>query len=208
MTRTSVLLSLALWGPGTAMAQGSTAQTQDKPVETFNEIERGFYLGVTAGPWFVLNPPAGPGSSSPFSPGQMAQVEAGLDIGERLSFALFLMGSANRAGSEYTGKSNGLASGDFSAIAPGAVVRANLVGFNDAQDVKRTWVYLRAGAGYMMFSPKPLLLDPELLVFGGSGVEYYTRLRHFSVGLEVSGAFLLPSATVGFAVTPSLRYAF
>ena len=38
---------------------------------------------------------------------------------------------------------------------------------------------------------KQLLPDSDILVFAGPGVEYYTRLRHFSVGLEVTGSYLV-----------------
>lgn len=207
MKSTAAFWLVCLLVPAVSLAQGSKPASKDKEAEVFDEIERGFYVGVTGGPWFLVNPPASSGPR-PFSPGQMAQVEAGLDLGDRLSLGLFVMGSANRAGSDYTGKSAGLASGDFSAFTPGAVVRANLLGFNDSQGIRRTWLYVRAGAGFSLYSPKVLLPDPDVLVFGGAGVEYYTRLRHFSIGLELSGALLVPSSTFGFAVTPSLRYAF
>ncbi|QRO00986.1 adventurous gliding motility protein CglE [Archangium violaceum] len=193
----------ALAIPALANAQAAG----DRPAETFNEIERGLYFSVFGGPSFIVNPPASEGPR-PFSSGQMAQVEVGVDIGERLSLGLFVLGSSNRAGSDYVGNSGGTASGDFSMLVPGAVVRAHLVGFADAQEVKRTWIYVRAGAGYALFRPKQLLPDPDILVFAGPGLEYYTRLRHFSVGIEVTGSFLVKSQSFGFAVTPNLRYAF
>jgi hypothetical protein len=193
----------ALAIPALANAQAAG----DRPAETFNEIERGLYFSVFGGPSFIVNPPASEGPR-PFSSGQMAQVEVGVDIGERLSLGLFVLGSSNRAGSDYVGNSGGTASGDFSMLVPGAVVRAHLVGFADVQEVKRTWIYVRAGAGYALFRPKQLLPDPDILVFAGPGLEYYTRLRHFSVGIEVTGSFLVKSQSFGFAVTPNLRYAF
>lgn len=196
-----VCAALAL--PALAHAQAAG----DRPAESFEEIERGLYFSVLGGPSFIVNPPASQGPR-PFSPGQMAQVEVGVDLGERLSVGLFVMGASNRAGSEYVGNSGGAASGDFSMLVPGAVARFHLMGFADAQDVQRTWLYVRGGAGYAMFSPKLLLPDPDILVFAGPGVEYYTRLRHFSVGVEVTGSFLVQSQSFGFAVTPNLRYAF
>jgi hypothetical protein len=197
------IVCAALAFPALAHAQAAG----DRPAETFQEIERGLYFSVLGGPFFIVNPPSTQGPR-PFSPGQMAQVEVGVDIGERLSLGAFVMGATNRAGSEYVGNSGGAASGDFSMLVPGALARFNLVGFADAQDVQRTWIYLRGGAGYAMFSPKLLLPDPDILVFAGPGVEYYTRLRHFSVGVEVTGSFLVQSQSFGFAVTPNLRYAF
>jgi hypothetical protein len=203
-----VLLSV-LVVPTLARSQNpaAAAPVKDRPAETFNEIERGLYFAIQGGPSFLVNPPADSGPR-PFSTGQAAQVEVGIDIGERLSLGVFVLGTSNRAGSDYVGKSGGAASGDFSSLVPGATLRAHLVGFVDSQDVKRTFIYARAGAGYVLFSPKLLLPDSDILVFAGPGVEYYTRLRHFSVGLEVTGSYLISSGTVGFAVMPNLRYAF
>jgi hypothetical protein len=194
--------------PVLARAQSApAAPVRDKPAETFEEIERGLYFSVFAGPSFVVNPPASEGPR-PFSPGQMGQVEVGLDIGERLSVGAFFMGASNRAGSDYVGNSGGAASGDFSTLAVGAAARFHLLGFADPQEVQRTWLYVRGGAGYASFSPKLLLPDSDILVFAGPGVEYYTRLRHFSVGIELTGSFLVSSGSFGFAVSPNLRYAF
>ncbi|MBF5042502.1 adventurous gliding motility protein CglE [Aggregicoccus sp. 17bor-14] len=188
-------------------AEAPAAAPQDRAAVTFNEIERGLYFGLGAGPFFLSNPPSETGPR-PFSSGLHTQVSLGVDLGTRLSIEAFLHVSSSRAGAEYTGNSGGSVSGDFTTLAPGAALRARLVGFADSQEVVRTWIYLRAGAGYAMFSPKQLLPDSDILVFGGPGVEYYTRLRHFSVGLEVTGTYLVSAGTYGFAVTPNLRYAF
>jgi hypothetical protein len=198
-----VVVCAALALPALANAQAAG----DRPAETYEEIERGVYFSVLGGPLFIVNPPASSGPR-PFSPGQMAEVELGVDLGERLSIGLFLRGSVNRAGSEYTGNSDGAASGDFSTLVPGAVLRVRLASFPDAQDVPRTWIYARGGAGYALFWPKALLPDSDILVFAGPGVEYYTRLRHFSIGIEVTASFFVKSQSFGFAVTPNLRYAF
>jgi hypothetical protein len=206
----SLVLFSVLAVPTLARAQKSEAAAnpvKDRPAVTFDEIERGLYFIVQGGPSFLVNPPADTGPR-PFSTGQAAQVEVGLDLGERLSLGVFVLGTANRAGSDYIGKSGGAASGDFSTLVPGVTMRAHLVGFADNQEVKRTFIYARAGAGFVMFSPKLLLPDSDILVFAGPGVEYYTRLRHFSVGLEVTGSYLISSGTVGFALMPNLKYAF
>jgi hypothetical protein len=215
MTRMKALASIALFTalavPTLARAQNASAAKNsegDRPAETFNEIERGLYFAVQGGPYFVVNPPSDDPNPRPFSPGQSAQVEVGFDLGERLSIGFFVLGATNRAGSEYVGKSEGAASGDFSTLVPGATLRAHLVGFADSQEVKRTFIYARAGAGLALFSPKLLLPDSDILVFAGPGVEYYTRLRHFSVGIEVTGSYLVSSGSFGFAVSPNLRYAF
>jgi hypothetical protein len=190
--------------PALALAQTSPPARETASARGFNEVERGVFLGVQAGGLFLLSAPF----QGPFSPGQSALVEAGFDLGERVSVSGFAMVTANRAGADYLGKSAGLASGDFSAFVPGASVRVNAWGFADAQEIKRTWLYVRAGAGVALFSPRALLPDPDVLLFAGPGVTYHTRLRHFSVGLEVTGTFLVASGSAGFAVTPNVRYAF
>lgn len=209
--RLAVLL-LTVGLPFTAQAQeeapASTPRGDRPAAAPIDEVERGPYFGVLAGPSFLFNPPAAEGTSRPFSPGQMAQVEVGFDLGERLSLGVFLSGAYHRAGADYVGFSGGSASGDFSSLVPGAVLRLHALGFADDQGVRRTWLYLRGGAGYAMFWPRALLPDAEVLVFAGPGVEYFTKLRHFSVGLEVTGTYLLTSKAAGFAVTPTLRYAF
>ncbi len=204
----SLALCASFLAPSLASAQTSTTAHGDRPAVTFDEIERGIYFAVLGGPLFITNPPAPEGTPRPFSSGPMAQVEVGVDLGERLSVGLFIMGSSVRTAADYVGNSGGAVSGDFSALIPGAVLRARLVGFADSQEVKRTWFYLRAGAGYAMFSPQRLLPDSDILVFAGPGVEYYTRLRHFSVGLEVTGNYLVSGGSFGFAVAPNIRYAF
>lgn len=197
------LIAVLFFAPPVLAQSGSSG---DKAPTTFDEIERGFYLGVGGGPFFIVNPPATSGPR-PFSPGQMAQVELGLDLFENLSVGGFLMGTMNRAGSDYTG-TTGTASGDFAALVAGGVAKLSLFGIKDAQDVKRTWIYFRGGAGYTMFAPNNLLDRSDVLVFAGPGVEYFTRLRHFSVGVEITGSYLLTSGSFGFGVTPNLRYAF
>jgi len=209
MFRTFVVCA-ALAASSVALGQSPAAPQSDKPAETFEEVERGLYVGTLAGPFFILNAPADPAiSPRPFAPGQVGGLEVGYDFGTFASAGLFLLGTANRAGSEYKGynPTKGY-SGDFAALVPGAALRVNVLGLADANQTRRTFLYARAGAGYALFSPRQLLPNPDILVFGGVGVEYYTRLRHFSIGVEIAGTFLVSSQALGFALTPSLRYAF
>src|SRR3954471_22028450 len=174
--RRSSLIGFAvalLCAAGTAAAQEApaAAPTKDKAAVTFNEVERGIYVGAAAGPLFILNPPA-PSGPRPFSSGQMAQVEIGLDIGDRFSAGVFLTGSANKVGAEYVGTSGGTASGDFGMLIPGASVRVNLLGFADSQGTTRTYLYVRGGAGYVFYGPVELLRGAhDVLGLAAFGVE-------------------------------------
>lgn len=185
------------------------AGVKDKKALTYNEIERGFFFEGRGGFFGVINPPALSGSRSYFSAGQAIGLDMGVDIGERVSPSLFLLATANRMLSDYTGLSTtGAASGDFGAIIPGAALKVRLAGFADSQEVQRTWIYVRAGGGVVFYSPTSLLPTLDVLITGGAGIEYFTRLRHFVIGLEANFNFMALTQSVGFSVLPTVKYAF
>jgi hypothetical protein len=207
MKRTWTLVVLAVFvAPFAASAQQAAPPIRDRASITFDEVERGFHFGLAGGPLFWNNPP--PGTLPFLSAGQEIRLEMGFDLGSYVSFGVFGMLTTNRAPAAYIGKSQGSASGDFASIIPGALIKISPIGFRDGQDIKRVWLYLRAGGGYAMFYPRALLPDADVMIFAGPGVEYFTRLRHFSVGLEATFNMLVNQQTIGFAVTPTLRYAF
>jgi len=189
-----------------AQETSSVRETGGAPL---NEIERGVYFGLQGGAWYLLEAPTPKGTQGPKSFGQSLQIEFGYDIGKRFSVGVILLGTFNSASSTYHGLSSKKeASGGFSSLTPGLSVKVGLVGIQDSQSVQRTWIYVRAAVGASFFFPKVLIPDMDFLLNGGIGIEYYTRLRHFSVGLEASGIGLLRTGAFGFAITPSLRYAF
>jgi hypothetical protein len=191
-----------------AFAQ-ETAAVREVESAPLNEIERGVYFQLQGGAWYLLEAPTHKGVKGPSSLGQSLQIEIGYDLGKRISLGVILLGTFNPASSTYYGRSVGNeASGGFSSLTPGLSVKVGLIGFEDSQAVQRTWLYMRAAIGASFFFPKVLLPDMDYLANAGIGIEYYTRLRHFSIGLEASGIGLLRAGTFGFAITPSLRYAF
>lgn len=209
MKRSSFLLACVVAVSSfTALAQ-APAKLEDKKAVSYNEIERGFFFEARGGFYGVINPPALPGGFSEFSAGQAIGLDVGFDIGERVSPSIFLLASSNRMDLQYKGLSTtGAASGDFSAMVPGAAAKIRLVGFNDAQEVKRTWIYVRAGAGVVFYSPANLLPNIDVLITAGPGIEYFTRLRHFVIGLEANFNFMALTQTIGFSVLPTVKYAF
>lgn len=90
----------------------------------------------------------------------------------------------------------------------GLAAKLNLIGFADSQDVKRLWVYIRAAGGVNFYFPRDLIKEMDVMLQGGAGIEYYTRLRHFAIGLEANFLVFLQTATFGMTVTPTLRYSF
>jgi hypothetical protein len=201
-----LVLAVCCLLPSLALAQAKPLE--EKKAVTSNEIERGFFFEARAGFWSIVNPPSSNGRTY-FSPGVAMQVDMGFDIGERVSPSLFLLAATNPMKSDYTGLSeNGTSSGDFSTLAPGAQVKVRLVGFDDSQDVKRTWLYARAAGAVVFYSPQSLIPKLDVLISAGAGVEYFTRLRHFSIGLEANFNFLALTQSIGFSVLPTVKYAF
>lgn len=208
--------------PTLALAQAGTARVAtEKTVVPPNEIEHGFHIGLSGGAQLIFNPPAGEGSARYVLGGQQVQLHLGFDLGERVSLGLFVYSGSVRAGSDYTGTgrvirtnqagqsiSAPVASGDFTTFSTGVTGKVNLVGFKDAQDVKRTWIYLRVGAGFTLYYPRALIPGFDVMLFAGPGIEYFTKLRHFSVGLEVTPVFQVLTQSFGLAITPNLRFTF
>jgi hypothetical protein len=218
--RRTLLLGAAMLAasvPTLALAQTTSVSAaplieKETPVD---EVERGFYLGADVGVSYLGGLPAQAGTPSPSSWGMMLRLEAGYDIGRYVTVSLFGAFTAYSAGSEYIGYSQGAASGAFTQIIPGLAVRFNALGFADGQGVQRTWLYVKAGAGWSFFQPAALFTATPatssysaFYAFAGVGVQYYTHLRHFSIGLEVDGSYLGKSKNWGFQVTPNIRYAF
>ncbi|MGO9832115.1 MAG: adventurous gliding motility protein CglE [Myxococcaceae bacterium] len=218
--RQTLLLGVALLGgivPAVAVAQSQAAGAaplleKEAPVD---EVERGFYLGADVGLAYLGGLPAAAGTPSPSAWGLVLRLEAGYDIGRYVTVSLFGAFTAYSAGSDYIGFSNGVASGAFTQLIPGLDARFNFLGFADGQGVQRTWLYLKVGVGWAFFQPTALFTPAPstagysaLYAFAGVGVQYYTHLRHFSIGLEVDGTYLGKSNELGFMVTPNIRYAF
>jgi hypothetical protein len=211
MMRTFSLLGVfvVVLGSSLAFAQSAAPRLEDKKALKYNEIERGFFFEGRGGFFGVINPPALPGGRTYFSAGQAIGLDMGFDIGERVSPSIFLLASSNRMLSDYTGlNTTGAASGDFGAMIPGAAVKVRLVGLADSQEVQRTWIYLRAAGGVVFYSPPSLLPTLDVLISGGAGIEYFTRLRHFVIGVEANFNFMALTQSVGFSVLPTVKYAF
>ncbi len=206
LARTIVALGLAAGAAG-APAQDAAPQLQDDPrAARFHEVERGFFAGFEAGWLSFLKTPtqdrvnfpyagAGGGRSGGFAYG----VNVGADLGSRLAASLFVLGANEAASVNY---------GAFSVYAVGADLRASPVSFRDRNGTERLYVYVHARAGLARTFPKGLFGDQDTFVAAGPGVEYFTRLRHFSVGLAVDGAYAQKAKAPGLSSYLTVRYTF
>lgn len=205
-SRLAAALAAALVSTAAAAQEAAPALPEDPRAPRFREIERGFFTGLEAG-WmgFLDTPTAEParypaaGKGGGFSSGLHLAFSVGADLGDRLSLALLVLGVNQEASVSY---------GAFSLVGGGADVRVNLAGFADSQQVTRTFLYVHARGAWFVTEPHGLFGKTDVLAGGGLGIEYFTRLRHFSVGLAIDGVYALQAKSAGIAVAPTLRYTF
>lgn len=200
----AILLSLA--APA-ARAQEAAPRLQEDPrAAKFRDVERGFFVGFDAG-WlaFLETPTADPakhpyaGDEGGVSGGLVVGANVGVDIGKRLAVSLFAVGGNQSADVDY---------GAFSLYAGGLDVRYAFLAMKDRNGWERFFVYAHARGGYARTWPEGLFGDVETLVSGGVGVEYFTRLRHFSVGLALDGVYAAKAGALGATFYPTVRYTF
>ena len=160
-------------------------------------VERGTYVGVGVGPLGFINPPI---ARSQTLVGYGLNLEVRYAPWERLAFSVLMMGSGMQGGAA--------AQGDVISLTPALSVRLNAIGVSDRFEVRRLWLYLRAGAGYTLFWPQTAMTRGAPVLFAGVGAEYRTHLRHFAVGIEATPIFYPTLGLWSFAVTPNLQFAF
>ncbi|HCF58257.1 MAG TPA: hypothetical protein DFS52_09730 [Myxococcales bacterium] len=198
-------LCLALLVPGVARAQGeAAAPLEDKPAVQLNEVERGLFFGAQAGAVLLFGPGAQQGSG--LSMGQSLGVTVGVDIGELLSVGLLVLGSHIDTPPGFTAESG--MRGDFSTLTIGALARVNLFGSPDSNGIKRLFVDVHAGGGLGLMGPKNIYPSSDIVVLGGTGLQYFTHLRHFSIGLDADFLFGVSNMGPGAMLSPYLRYTF
>lgn len=203
-----ILAALVVAAPLLAAGQEAAPQLQEDPrVARFRDVERGFfvgfeagYLGLTKTPLaqpskFPSAPPSGGGSAG----GMVVGVSIGVDLGNRLSLSLFGQGTNQKANVSY---------GVFSLYGGGVDARFALLGVKDRNDWERFYLYVHGRGGYARTEPDGLFGTNDVLVQGGPGIEYYTRLRHFSIGLAADYVYATKAKASGYAVYPTVRFTF
>jgi len=201
------LVLAAVVAPGPARAQDAApAPIEDPRAPKYRDVERGLFIGFEFGWLGLTKTPNQDPVKYPFategggaSGGPVVGLHLGYDITERLAIALFAEGANQKASDSY---------GAFDLLVGGLDVRYAFYGQRDRNGFQRFFVYAHARGGYLVSHPTGLFADTDILIGGGLGAEYYTQLRHFSVGLQIDGLYVLDAKTPGYAVTPVVRYTF
>jgi hypothetical protein len=206
-TTRPVLLATALLLGAPALAQEAAPTLQEDPrAARFRDVERGFFVGFEAGYLGVLDAPVadpvrypGAGDSGGSAGGLLVGLNAGVEIGPRIALSLFAMGGSQTADPSY---------GAFDVFAGGADVRVALLSWRDLNGHARLLAYLHARGGYALSRPEGLFGTDDIFVGGGPGIEYFTRLRHFSLGIAADYVRWIDTGANGYAVYPTVRYSF
>ncbi len=199
--------ALALLLPALALAEDAAPQLQEAPrAAKFKDVERGFFVGLEAGYLGWLDTPTSDpekfplaGTSGGSAGGLVVGALVGMDLGTRLSVALFAQGGNAKANPNY---------GSFGLFAGGLDVKLAVLGHRDRNDWQRFFVYVHARGGWARSYPEGLFGTDDVVVAGGPGIEYYTRLRHFSVALGGDFVRATKAGANGFTVYPTVRYTF
>jgi hypothetical protein len=202
-----ILLAFALVAPVLAAAQEAAPVLQEDPrAARFGEVERGFFVGFEAGYLHLLDTPTADPAKFPYAGtsggaagGLAVGTHVGVDLGNRLAVSIFALGGNQRANVDY---------GAFSVLAVGGDLRVSVIGTRDRNDLQRLWVYVHGRGGIARTYPEGLFGTDEVLVSGGPGVEYFTRLRHYSIGLAADYVYAVKAKASGFSVYPTVRYTF
>jgi hypothetical protein len=203
---------------GAASAQGMSSNAEaprageevkgDTRVVEIDEVERGLSVGVDYGPAYYL-PVEGAGmlnlNPTGTTPATRLGVRIGYDLLNNVTVDGFVLGTFNTGVISLDDIRAGKTTGDIAMIVPGVGVRFAFV------TTERVFAFARVGAGYALWFPQELTGALGSVHADASlGVEYYTRLRHVSVGVEAGFQALLPPGPMayGIHVYPTLKYTF
>ena len=182
------------------------------------EVVHGFYIKATYGTilWF-----AELGANT--SPGTCASFELGYDIVDQLNMTVsvtgtFFQGINNGITGSAEEMGTGITQGDFRSIGGLAGAR---IGFNPGKRTVRRWTIAVDIKGGVYCSPSlrdegdelagRLQASPGGLIQPGLGFEHFTRLSHFSLGLDLHVPLIVgtPAGFIaGLDVAGFLKYTF
>lgn len=201
------LFALSLLVSGSASAQGQSAAAAAR----YREVERGFWVGTDVGAVIYATLP---GEGSSVASGALMGFQVGYDILPSLQVSAVAWGQAVGADVEYKGVVDPArdprgARGDFQSLLLGGSLKWAFARLNDENGLGRTWFYVRGGGGSALSRPEGVVADGAW-ASGALGVEYFTRLRHFSIGLESGwlGLFTEDGTAHGITILPRLKYSF
>jgi hypothetical protein len=219
----SGLLMFALAGPAFAQDDERNARAQDEDI--IREVERGYFFSANVGSVIYMNTHGITTSSGNLlSPVIALGIGVGSDFidRERASVAWqiqFQQSLQNGPREDEITQLSPLLQGDIHTFAGVATLEASIY------PTRRLGLGIKAGGGIMVI---PLLMHPDVyndvivsvwgepaklhemplgMIVGGPTLEYYTKLSHFSVGVDVEISYVF-EFDLGIAPSGFLKYTF
>jgi hypothetical protein len=210
MTLRAALVCAALGISARSLAQEQAPQVvaEQAPAQ-LNPVEHGLYAGTSIGAMFLHLPGTGSGIGS----GALVGVSFGYDFTPMIGLGFFGWGVAVNTPSGYEGLgSNPTATGDLTAFMTGMDLTLRLPVVMDRDGIDRLFLNVSVGAGPLFLNPAGLVGTQGILPAGKAdlSIEYFTHLRHFSIGLALDGLLAFPTGgtLIGGALSPFARYTF
>lgn len=138
--------------------------------------------------------------------GRTLGLSASFGLGDRLSLGILALGLQIDAPDGWRGSDG--RRGDGSGIVAATYLEGALRRWEDARGLDRLSLTGRLGGGVGWFGPEGAFDGTIPVAFGGLGVEYFTHLRHFSLGAQLD--LIAGGGQFGFGLmaAPFLRYTF
>ena len=210
--------------------------TRKKRKRRVREVVKGAYLKINIGPQFWLPPISNVTSTSATE----LDFSFGYDVIDRLPFTLTIEGSFTTLVANGTGVNDELAFNTLLALGIAPTIQGDFRLYGGTVDLrfgpnfggKKTKrgnisIQVGGGAGYspaLIDLPDPIVVNRMNangkgyllqgrflgLITPGIGVEYYTKLSHFSLGLDVDANIILggPAIAIGVGLDFFAKYTF
>lgn len=193
---------LALGLASTLVSTELMAQSESEGparVQKIQAVERGFFLETDVGASFIVNEVQG----RTFGLGFVTGFYLGYDIAPFLS----ILAGASATSAPSSAPVTGGPPSDLFFISPQAALQVALI------TSERNFLWVRGGGGLALGLPAEVngvtYGEPGPMFSAAVGFERYTKLRHFSVGIQAGATFFLkPEFAVGITVAPLLKYTF
>ena len=164
----------------------------------YNDIERGFSVRLPVGMLAYLTPATS--LNQRFAPGMMMGLELGYDVLSILDIGGFFYYADTSGGGSNTTR-------DLTTLFGGLMARLSFL------HTERVYFGVRGGAGYGLQDNRVERAAQGLGIIAALTVEYYTRIRHFSLALDAGALIWVTTSggapvAVGLTITPAIRYTF
>ena len=202
------MAALGLVAPRLVAAQDAAPPLEENPKTAhFKDVERGTFVGFQFGYRGSSTRPSRTPRSNPGAEAARADARAAWWWRSR-SAGTSPRGSRSRSSPRARNERASTDYGAFSIYGVGLDARYAYYGSKDRNDWERFFLYVHARGAYSKSYPKGLFGTNEVLIQAGPGLEYFTRLRHFSIGSALDYVYATKAKASGFAVYPTVRYTF